>query len=727
MKALGRTLLAILIIAVVGAGVYFGIFRRDLFQPVYTVTFVCEEVELEETSVKVKEGKTVKLPSPEREGYTFDGWFNGDEKWTNVKLVTKDLTLTAKWTKKSLIINFENGDNHFSDSFSIGQTLPKVEKEGYKFEGWTKENGEKVYTTVEQEIVGSTLYPKFSLIQYTITYDFDGGTEVSNPTTFTVETPTFILSNPTKENCEFLGWVNLLDEEGPQTTFTVSKGTTGNLILMAKWRPETVNVSFVVDGKEIDFSKTIDYGQTLNNISLNAETLGLSGYTLSFYSNSAMTVSQSLTTPIYEDSTIYISTSYIISNGFYNYLSKFKAASGSLNIGSYNELVAWVDYVLFNNITKSNTTKVTLTYKTFSSTTALVNEVSAAIDDSTFPYKSVGYSYYTNNTKDINIYISRDTSNEAQKVYDQEMEGTLSQAGYPLYFKNSNRTSSFDNFKINNVTKELQVSTSNQLVYALEKGLKPICVSGSSAESIYNKAKAVLREICDDSMSNLNKARAIYEWLVFNNSYDHKAADEIVGSNWIEYDSWFAEGVFNNRKAVCDGICKAFLIMAKIEGIPTVRVTGNSHAWNKVYLNGNWFGVDATHGDITVNGSYEALTYLGFLFTDEYKVAKGYTAEEYTQLQATTKFNVYQNISFTSGGKTFDLFINNETELKNLLAYVKANAKSSMYTFEISLDSSSGLTISRINTLIYQTLGSSCSRVEKTDSLGNTVYLFIKN
>lgn len=726
MKALGRTLLAILLIAVVGAGVYFGIFRRDLFQPTHTITFVCDEVDLEETTVKVKDGKTVKLPTPEREGYTFDGWFNGDEKWTNTKLVTDDLILTAKWTKNDLIINFVNEDGNSSQAFSLGQALPTAEKKGYNFEGWTKEGNDQVYTTAQQEIVGATLRPKFTIIEYTITYNLDGGSAVSNPTTYTVETPTFTLSNPTKSDFEFGGWTESKDAS-PKTTYTVVQGSTGNLVFTAKWQPEKVNVSFVVDGKEIDFSKTIDNGKTLNDISLNAETLGLSGYTLSFYSNPAMTISQSLTAPIHEDTTIYVSTSYIISSGFYNYLSKFKAATESVQIGSYNELVAWIDYILFNNMTKSKTVKATLTYKSFSTSTDLVNEVLAAVDDSTFPYKAIGYSYYHSNTKDINIYISKDTSNEAQKVYDEEMEGTLAQAGYPLYFKSSTRNESFDDFKINNVTKELEVSTTNQLVYALEKGLKPICVSGSSAESIYNKAKDVLREICDDSMSNLEKARAIYEWLIFNNSYDHKAADDIVGSDWNEYDSWFAEGVFNNGKAVCDGICKAFLIMAKIEGIPTVRVTGNHHAWNKVYLNGNWFGLDATHGDITVNGSYEALTYLGFLFTDEYKVAKGYTAEEYTDLQATTKYNVYENISFTNGSETFDLFINTEAELRSLLTYVKKNVKSSIYTFEIAVDSASGLTISRISNIISSVLGSSCSRIEKTDSLGNAVYLFIKN
>lgn len=727
MKALGRTLLAILIIALVGGGIYLGVFRRDLFEATYTVDLVCEGTELEETTIKVTEGKTIKLPTPEREGYTFEGWFNGNEKWTNAKPVHEDLILTAKWKKKDLIINFVDGDESSSQSFSIEQALPTRSKDGYKFEGWTKEGSDQVYTTVVEEIVGATLCPKFSIIQYTISYNLNGGFVVSNPTSYNIETETFTINNPTKENFIFEGWKLNSSTETLHNPYIVTKGSTGNITLTAKWSSETVSVSFVVDGKKIDYSKTLNNGQTLNDVSLNAETLGLSGYTLNFFSDPELTKPQSLTAEIKNDTTIYVSTTYIIENSFYGYLTKFKNATESIEIKSFNELVAWVDYVLFNNITKSNAIKAKLVYKTFSSTSNLLEDVSAAIGEATFSYKNTGYVYWQNNKTDVKIYISNDMTDEAKLVYDQKHEGVLEQVGYVLHSSKSNRTSSFDNFKINNVTKELQVSTSNQLVYALEKGLKPVCVPSSSAELIFNKAKNVLRQICDDEMSDFEKVRAIYEWIILNNSYDHKAADEIVGNTWYKYDSWFAEGVFNSEKAVCDGICKAFLIMAKIEGIPAIRVTGNAHAWNKVYINGNWFGIDATHGDLTVNSSYEALTYAGFLFTDEYKNSQGYYPTEYSNIKATTKLNVYENISFTSGGKTFDLFINNETELKNLLTYIKANEKSSMYTFEIAVDSSSGLTITRINTLIYQTLGSSCSRVQKNDSLGNTTYLFIKN
>jgi uncharacterized repeat protein (TIGR02543 family) len=44
----------------------------------------------------------------EKEGYTFDGWYYGDEKWSFIGyVVTEDITLTAKWNSKPIIDGFE--------------------------------------------------------------------------------------------------------------------------------------------------------------------------------------------------------------------------------------------------------------------------------------------------------------------------------------------------------------------------------------------------------------------------------------------------------------------------------------------------------------------------------------------------------------------------------------------------------------------------------------------
>ena len=112
-------------------------------------------------------------------------------------------------------------------------------------------------------------------------------------------------------------------------------------------------------------------------------------------------------------------------------------------------------------------------------------------------------------------------------------------------------------------------------MWALENGYKPTFTNFSnskhSAQTIYNKAVAVLSQICTDDMTNLEKVKAIYEWLVLNVEYDNVAASwssTVTPEEAKEYDSWYADGVFNNGVAVCEGIAKAFVILARIEGIP---------------------------------------------------------------------------------------------------------------------------------------------------------------
>ena len=61
----------------------------------YTVTFADADTD----SVQVAEGETVKEPEvPKKDGFKFDGWYNGDDKVTFPLTISTDTTLTAKWT-----------------------------------------------------------------------------------------------------------------------------------------------------------------------------------------------------------------------------------------------------------------------------------------------------------------------------------------------------------------------------------------------------------------------------------------------------------------------------------------------------------------------------------------------------------------------------------------------------------------------------------------------------
>ena len=71
-------------------------------------------------------------------------------------------------------------------------------------------------------------------IDYTITYNLDGGT-ASNPSTYTIETETFTLSNPIKAGYTFTGWSGTGLEGEANMTVTIAKGSTGERSYTAHW------------------------------------------------------------------------------------------------------------------------------------------------------------------------------------------------------------------------------------------------------------------------------------------------------------------------------------------------------------------------------------------------------------------------------------------------------------------------------------------------------------
>ena len=70
-------------------------------------------------------------------------------------------------------------------------------------------------------------------VSYTIDYDLDGGS-ATNKTTYTIETDTFTLVNPTKTGYKFIGWSSF-DFVGLVDVVTIEKGSIGNKKYVANW------------------------------------------------------------------------------------------------------------------------------------------------------------------------------------------------------------------------------------------------------------------------------------------------------------------------------------------------------------------------------------------------------------------------------------------------------------------------------------------------------------
>ena len=260
----------------------------------------------------------------------------------------------------------------------------------------------------------------------------------------------------------------------------------------------------------------------------------------------------------------------------------------------------------------------------------------------------------------------------------------------------SSRSSDFEDFAINNSLYTYEVSTSDQLFYALERGVKPLCVPGSNADIVYQEMKKVLREIISDNMTDVEKVIAIHDYIIMNVTYDEEVLQLLyqgVG-NANSYKSFYLEGVFLEKKAVCEGISKAVTSMCNVEGIPCVMVEGYpkanpqgaGHAWNKVYVDGSWYIVDVTSDGTIIDGNYEILSYK-YCLVNESVINKTYVAKGYHDIVCDKSINVYKEKTFTYNGNEYDFNIESMEELVILVKYFEESAKEkTTIEFKLSFD-----------------------------------------
>ena len=86
---------------------------------------------------------------PTKKGYTFEGWFNGEEKLTAETVISGDVIYTAQWSPITYTIAFSGGEGGQGAMDSIPATydqevtLPKntFTRPGYYFNGWSASSG----------------------------------------------------------------------------------------------------------------------------------------------------------------------------------------------------------------------------------------------------------------------------------------------------------------------------------------------------------------------------------------------------------------------------------------------------------------------------------------------------------------------------------------------------------------------------------------------------------
>ena len=195
-------------------------------------------------------------------------------------------------------------------------TLVNPTKAGYTFAGWTgtglTEATETV--TIPTGSTGNRSYTAtYTADEFTIAYDLAGGTVTGNPTTYTIDTPSFTLVNPTREGYTFAGWTGT-GIGSTATTVTVAQGSTGNRSYTATWQKNSSTLVVVNGDNSESYTKTYEETQTVATPS-KSDDVTVTTYNITLNSNGGSAVSNM--TANKTDTTSYEFTGWTESEPFY--------------------------------------------------------------------------------------------------------------------------------------------------------------------------------------------------------------------------------------------------------------------------------------------------------------------------------------------------------------------------------------------------------------------------
>lgn len=189
--------------------------------------------------------------------YRFLGWFdnNGNLVETNAVysflMPHNNFTLHARWDAPSFSVSvkkqYDNGGTVTGvglHSYNSYVSLNVCTNEGYIFNGWYK-GSQLVSNDTEYSFrmpfENISFNVNWNLIQYSITYNLDGGQNSDlNVTNYNVESPTLTLyPASSKKGYSFDKWV---DSNG-QAVEKIPHNSFGNIVLIATWKINSYNVT----------------------------------------------------------------------------------------------------------------------------------------------------------------------------------------------------------------------------------------------------------------------------------------------------------------------------------------------------------------------------------------------------------------------------------------------------------------------------------------------------
>ena len=238
-----------------------------------------------ETQIIDENGQAVEPTVPDREGYTFAGWFTDVELSNSYDFssVTESLTLYAKWNEvtTNITYNVTFDYNYEGSPDSVLKVIPEggvasitqPVRANYRFLGWFTdnevfENKFNLSTPINSDLV---LYANWvKTVELTVDYNYQGAI---NPSPLVVDEATSIsIQTPSRVGYTFAGWSN---QANGLIGYDLSAGISANETIYAQW--QKVNV---FEAEYLDFTDFFGWGFSGNATGTDAiveDTTGTAG------------------------------------------------------------------------------------------------------------------------------------------------------------------------------------------------------------------------------------------------------------------------------------------------------------------------------------------------------------------------------------------------------------------------------------------------------------------
>lgn len=158
------------------------------------------------------------------------------------------------------------------------------------------------------------------------------------------------------------------------------------------------------------------------------------------------------------------------------------------------------------------------------------------------------------------------------------------------------------------ITYTIKYNSNEMIIQSLSNKDIESHLSAKELQAI-NKAKNIVTDIIKAGMTPYQKEQAIHDYLVANYKYDNKVIYE--SGNSVKGPSYLITGMLTNKTGCCEAYAYTFQLLCKLAGLDVRIAFGclgqpkksntdkqiNTHAWNIVNLDGEFYHVDVTSDD----------------------------------------------------------------------------------------------------------------------------------